>query len=337
MQVAISIIRDIVYSAVQAGASLHRICAAASLPAEALGEAGTCDLGQVNAVWQAAVAETGNPLLGLHVGGLVHFESIGIVGFTMQNSPTLYTALERAAHYQNLYSSLLTIVLQGQGETVVARFSPLPVFGHTYPQAARQAVESSMAFAANAVRKLSGRRITPRLARFGFAAPVRNHLPQYEAVFGSPLAFGENQNELLFTAQDLQAPVLSYNRELYQFLDQEAARLHADGQAQSFTEQVRRAMTGLLQRGYVGIEQVAAQLNTSTRTLQRKLREEGHTFGQVLEALQQAYAVRYLRESSLTIAEIGYLLGYAEPGVFTKAFKRWTGLNPSEFRQRKPQ
>jgi AraC-like DNA-binding protein len=131
--------------------------------------------------------------------------------------------------------------------------------------------------------------------------------------------------------------VLSYNRELYQLLDQEAARLHADGQAQSFTEQVRRAMTGLLQRGYVGIEQVAAQLNTSTRTLQRKLREEGHTFGQVLEALQQAYAVRYLRESSLTIAEIGYLLGYAEPGVFTKAFKRWTGLNPSEFRQRKPQ
>ncbi len=261
MQVALSIIRDIVYSAVQAGASLHRICEAASLSAEALGEAGTCELWQVNAVWQAAVAETGNPLLGLHVGGQVHFEAIGIVGFTMQNSPTLYTALERAAHYQNLYSSLLTIVLHGQGETVSARFSPLPVFGHTYPQAARQAVESSMAFAASAVRKLSGKRITPRVARFAFPAPARNHQPQYEAAFGSPLAFGENENELLFAAPDLRAPVLSYNAGLYQLLDQEAARLHADGQEHSFAGQVRRVITGLLQRGYVGIGQVASQLN----------------------------------------------------------------------------
>jgi AraC-like DNA-binding protein len=95
-------------------------------------------------------------------------------------------------------------------------------------------------------------------------------------------------------------------------------------------------MVSLLKSRYVGIEGVALALGTSVRTLQRKLREEGQTFGQVLEAQQQAYAVAYLKESSLTIAEIGYLLGYAEPGVFSKAFRRWTGRNPSQFRQQKP-
>jgi AraC-like DNA-binding protein len=336
MQVAVSIIRDIVYSAAAAGASLQTVCQAAGLSPEALQQEGTFDLAQVNAVWQAAIAETGDPLLGLHVGEQVHFEAIGIVGFTMQNSPTLYTALERAAHYQNMYSSMVTITLHQQGETATARFSPLPVFVNTYPQAARQSVESSMAFAVKAVQKLSGKRINPTVVHFAFPAPVRSYLPRYEGLFGSVLVFEETQNELLFAARDLMAPVLSYNQSLYQLLDEEAERqLHASRQGQPFSEQVRRVMVKRLQDGYMGIEQVAGELNTSIRTLQRKLNREGHTFGQVLEGLQQAYALRYLQESSLTIAEVGYLLGYGEPGVFTKAFKRWTGKNPSEFRQQK--
>lgn len=337
MQVAVSIIRDIIYSAVAAGASLQAICQAASLSPEALQEERSYDLSQVNAVWQAAVTQTGNPLIGLHAGEQVHFESIGIVGFTMQNSPDLYTAFERATYYNNIYSSLLAISLQSKKETVRVQFTPLPVFVHTFPEAARQSVESSMAFAAKAAEKLSGKRITPQLVRFGFPAPVRRLLPAYEQVFGSILVFGEPESELLFATRDLQSPVVTYNQRLYQLLDVEAEkRLQARKDGQNFTGQVRQVIAGLLKGRYVGVEGVASALGTSVRTLQRKLQEEGQTFGQVLEAQQHAYAVAYLKESSLTIAEIGYLLGYAEPGVFTKAFKRWTGRSPSEFRQQKP-
>ena len=81
------------------------------------------------------------------------------------------------------------------------------------------------------------------------------------------------------------------------------------------------------------MEELARELAMSTRTLQRKLREEQTTYQELLETLQQEVAVNYLQESNLTISEIAYLLGYSEPGVFTRAFKRWTGHSPTAYRQ----
>ncbi len=335
MQIAASLIREILYGAVQAGAPLQALAQAAGLTlTELQADDRPYDLATLNAVWQAALQLSGDPLLGLHTGSQVHFEAIGVVGFTMQNSPDLLTALERGAHYGSIYSSLLDIKFTQASATGVATFVPLPVFGQAYPVAARQAVESSMAFVVRALDKLAGRPVAPLAVRSAFAPPPADQRPEYAQLFGPDLRFEASESTITYALTDLRTPVVSYNAALFKLLDQEADRLlQAQAHAAPFQQRVLHVLTGLVKSHYPSIEAVASQLSVSPRTLQRKLHDEGTNYQEVLERLQCDVATQYLRETSLPVAEIAYLLSYSEPGVFTRAFKRWTGHSPSAYRE----
>lgn len=97
---------------------------------------------------------------------------------------------------------------------------------------------------------------------------------------------------------------------------------------------IRRAVAAELARGDARLATVARRLGTTSRTLQRRLRAEGLSHQQLLDEARREAAERYLRESSLAIAEIAYLLGYSEPSAFHRAFRRWSGTTPSEVRAR---
>jgi AraC-like DNA-binding protein len=97
---------------------------------------------------------------------------------------------------------------------------------------------------------------------------------------------------------------------------------------------VRRALAVLVAGGDTRIERVARDLGTSRRTLQRRLAAAGASYQDLLDETRREAAERYLAESSLSIAELGYLLGYSEPSAFHRAFKRWFGRSPQAFRER---
>jgi AraC-like DNA-binding protein len=79
------------------------------------------------------------------------------------------------------------------------------------------------------------------------------------------------------------------------------------------------------------LQAIAEKLHLSTRSLQRKLKDEGHTFLAIANDIQEQRAVHLLRQTQLNISEVAYMLGYAEPSVFRRAFKRWTGKTPKEY------
>jgi AraC-like DNA-binding protein len=79
-------------------------------------------------------------------------------------------------------------------------------------------------------------------------------------------------------------------------------------------------------------KQIAATMNVSNRTLQRKLRDEGTSFIDLLQDARLNLAKKYLSQPQRSIVEIAYLLGFSEPSTFSRAFKRWTGSAPAEFR-----
>jgi AraC-like DNA-binding protein len=333
MKVSVSIIRDILYSAVANGANLNNLCQAIAIRPEELQEQKEYDAETVQKLWQAVIEETKDPLIGLHIGERANFESIGIVGFTLQNSLNLYTALERGVYYNNLYSSMVEIRLQKEEGLVRVIFVPSPLFLTGFLLAARQSVESSMSFVVSALRKLSGKNITPLLVSFVFSTPLALHLKEYETYFTSKIVFGEDQNSLLFLAKDLQTAVLSYNKELFMVLDEQAEKmLKVYENKLTYREKVKHSAVRLLESKYVSIEQVANELLLSVRTLQRKLKEEGSSFLEIIDELHKETAIDYLKENRLSVSEIAYLLGYAEVGVFTRAFKRWTGSTPTEFK-----
>ena len=96
--------------------------------------------------------------------------------------------------------------------------------------------------------------------------------------------------------------------------------------------QVRAKIIERLPSGHVTQEEIAQELNMSLRNMQRRLRGEGTSFTQLLDDTRRTLATQYVRSRRLSINEITYLLGFSEPSNFSRAFKRWTGLSPSEFR-----
>jgi AraC-like DNA-binding protein len=102
--------------------------------------------------------------------------------------------------------------------------------------------------------------------------------------------------------------------------------------AATIGERVRAELLKTLRGGMPTAEEVAQSLHMSVRTLHRNLREEGVTYSELLHALRQEQASRYLADPGITISEVAFLLGFSELSSFYRAFKRWTGTTPAEFR-----
>lgn len=101
----------------------------------------------------------------------------------------------------------------------------------------------------------------------------------------------------------------------------------------SAVDDVRRLLAAQLCEGGENLERIAARLNMSARTLHRRLRDEQTSFRRVVEDVRTSLAQRYLFETTFTAAEIAFLLGYSEPSVFHRAFRRWTGQSPQRYRE----
>ena len=103
--------------------------------------------------------------------------------------------------------------------------------------------------------------------------------------------------------------------------------------ARCFRKEVEQAIEPLLGAGEVSVDKVAATLGMSRQTLYRRLKAEGVTFEAILDAKRRSLAIRYLGLNRLSVKAVAYKLGFSEPAAFSRAFKRWTGVSPSLFRE----
>ena len=124
---------------------------------------------------------------------------------------------------------------------------------------------------------------------------------------------------------------------LRRVLEGHAAMLapQSDGIAPSLSTRVHGALSARLRRGIPPIRIIARDLAMSTRTLQRRLAAEGQSYDDIADAARRAAAERLLADASLSVGEVGYLLGFSEPSAFHRAFRRWHDMTPAAFRARR--
>jgi AraC-like DNA-binding protein len=157
----------------------------------------------------------------------------------------------------------------------------------------------------------------------------------YEAHFRCLVKFKARQNALIFSQADMELPFVTYNAELLAVV---APQLEAELAEQlghkTFSEQAKAILKRLLAGQRPGIQDLARELHLSTRTLQRRLIEEGITFQRLLAEARRELARHYLLHSSLELNETAYLLGYEDATSFFRAFHHWEGTSPGQWRQR---
>jgi AraC-like DNA-binding protein len=157
-------------------------------------------------------------------------------------------------------------------------------------------------------------------------------IDDYERLWRAPLLFGAEQNRLIFDSDSIERLLDTGNPELARQSDAISSRYLARIERHNIVARVREVLTQRLEGGEPSQEDVADILNVSARTLQRKLGDSGTTFKEILDESRHEMALAYLSSPQHSVNEITYLLGFSCTSSFTRAFRRWTGQSPSDWR-----
>lgn len=270
------------------------------------------------------------PPVGLEVGERLGAQGLGVVGYAMQHDATLGSALAwleryRAVVFQDVVSRM------EEGEDDEGR---VVVFSHVVPPrlaVLREPAELWAAAQASTLRQLTGQSLFPKRVHFPHAEPEGT--TRHRALFRCKLVWSSLRVELHYPRAILDYPLVRADSHLFRYLARRAEELHAGLPSETLTRRVRQLIEEGLAHGEPDMSEVSRKLALSARTLQRRLSQEATGFAELLDDVRRERALLLLDDSSLTVSQVSFLLGYSEPAAFFRAFRRWTGATPQDFRE----
>ena len=326
------LIRNIFLAAVSKGADLSELCRAIGITPETLERADAfVDLDQSIKAWEAAIRAANDPFLGLHIGETTSPGLAGMLGFLMQTSPDLLAAFTHATQFNGYISNMTLFTLEVRGDEFFYFAEPLEVWNEASPETARQAVDHSAAAFVHISKLLTGKAKYPLRVSMRYPRPA--DMREYVRVLKTEPQFNQPHNCLVFRLSDMHQPVIGHNPQLNlmfkELLEKEIAKTR---ERATFSNEVRRVILQNFTSTMPQLTDVVEYLHLTPRTLQRKLQEEGTSFQHIAESVKSELAIGLLKNRSLTVNEVAYKLGYAEPSVFRRAFKKWTGVSPKGYK-----
>ncbi|MEA4908879.1 MAG: AraC family transcriptional regulator [Chloroflexi bacterium] len=270
---------------------------------------------------------TNDPYFGLHMGEFAEAGSWSILGYMMMNCKNLGEAFEKSSRYSRIIGNLI----EGRAEP---RFNRIKLVLFTPPHApkmSRHCFEATISSSVRMMRTLTGVDIYPLEVTFIYPQPPST--AEYERIFCCPVKFEQKENSLSIGWGVVNTPILMANPGLLEYFEKYAQDFLAEMEGPNpHTRAVTKIILARLDDEDLSIEKVAREMAVSVRTLQKRLEEEGVVFSDLLRDIRQKLAKKYLSEN-YTVEQITYLLGFSEPSVFRKAFKKWLGVTPREYRQ----
>ncbi len=262
----------------------------------------------------------------LEVGRRFHLSMFGVLGLAASCAPTLHESFRLLLAYPALAWGLIEITVwrDDAGETVV--FVPGAVVGELGDYFVARDMAALVTLFSNSL----GQATVPTALRLRRPEPANART--YNAFFGCEVAFGAAENSFYLT------------HELWQRVPPQAnemSRRFFENQCRDLSEQMRAPfrfadiVRGRLRHAVPipGLPVVAADLHLTPRTLQRRLAAEGENFGAILREVRAAKALELLERPGIAIADVSFRLGFRDPDAFSRAFRSWTGVAPTEYRR----
>ena len=263
---------------------------------------------------------------GLLLGQYVDLQCFGVTGRLARHAPSVGIALRDLAVHFVLHDSGGVPSVAIHGDTVTFAYGiHTAVLRHV-----NQVYDLSAAAMLNVMRQLCG----PAWKAEAVMLPRKRpqDIRAYREVLGAPLLFDAAHCAIRFPAFWLNNQVVDADPLLYTLLGDRAA-VSLTRQAPMLLDDVRRAIRLLLMAGGCSRAQVAEHLQMHSRTLGRRLQESGTTYQAVIDDIRAQMAMQLLQDTRTSIARIAAAVGYRDPEVFTRAFRRWTGMTPHEYRR----
>lgn len=267
------------------------------------------------------------PATGLRIGQHVRPHHVGVLGYLSMSCETLGQALVRFQRFQPLLHNLTPTFATRKGDDFRLSWDP------SYGRSTRLSDEVLVSAMLTLARQLTGRADLKLLGvEFSGAAP--DDVTLYTQLLDCPVQFDCRTLVVHLSADALNWPIDTRDPHLRALLDQQAeALLRVLPQADAFLAGLQQQVVAALQDGEPTLEQIAARLGSSTRSLYRRLAERGLTYKGVLGETRFELARGYLADAKLSLPEIALLLGYSEQSAFTRAFKAWAGETPLRYRK----
>jgi AraC-like DNA-binding protein len=279
---------------------------------------------QAYAWLEEAIRRTGDADLGLKAGRMTTDEDGGVLTYAILSAATVSDAIGIGARYMRLLNDTVDFRLELDGNHALVTLEghrPLPRAVLDY-----QASIVHTGF----IRALGAAPVIEWW--FPFAEPPS--LTEYALTFGEAgLRFGARCLGYRFDASYLSLPLPTADPALHTLVVRYADMLLAQlPSTREFSNQTRTIIMNELAFGSPSIERIAKRLRVSARTLRRRLEDEGTTFSDLLNDTRHRLALQYVARDGLRMTDVALLLGFADVATFYRAFKRWTGTTPRDYR-----
>lgn len=261
--------------------------------------------------------------LGIMLGETAQIDDIGVIGYLGLSCETFWEVVLRLVRYHRIAYDVNDLQINFNNDSIEVSWGS----DRTLPS--RLVEESLLALFLTVIRQLVG---MPELKALSvsllYGKP--SETAYYEKFFGCPVIFSSEQTRLQLPISILSASVVCTNPMLSLRSEQQAeAMLSALPEDDRLIAELRRVLVECLHNGESTLEQVAQRMHLSSQTLEARLSEHNQDFAQILEITRHKLAEQYLRDASLPMADIAFLLGYDESEQFEQDFEKWTGRKPS--------
>lgn len=302
-----------------------------SIPMEILmpNYSGELDDFQMESLWRNAVQLTNDDLIGLHFGAGMQLAALSVVGTIIQSSNTVNDALTIAGKFVPLLTGLFTMELNEKDGLTVIRFlrngDP-----DNFPVSSEQMGCFLVAFTMHELKGLLIQNLIP--AYIGLPGYKEEDNLRYRSVCNCEF-YQSDEIRVAVANYHLRTAIISANYELQSLLlVQLDPLINSSDLTGTYS---RRVFSFLVSNSYLHsmpVDSVAGNFNMSVRSLQRRLKNEGVSYIQILEKARRSLAIKYITHSDSAVKQISFTLGYSEPSAFVRAFKKWTGMSPSRYR-----